>query len=151
TLSTRERSALRRIALKTWRYFDAFVGADDNWLPPDHYQEQPGPFLAHRTPAPLLPRRPRPRLREHGGARAAARAHARQRREPREVPGPPAELVRHAVQDPAAPPVRLHRGQRQLRGGAPRARRGPARPRARERHRGPYPLRDPGHGRAPRR
>src|SRR5262245_7121007 len=49
TLSTRERSALRRIALKTWRYFDAFVGAEDNWLPPDNYQEQPGPFLAHRT------------------------------------------------------------------------------------------------------
>jgi cyclic beta-1,2-glucan synthetase len=48
-LSTRERSALRRTALKTWRYFDAFVGPEDSWLPPDNYQEQPGPFLAHRT------------------------------------------------------------------------------------------------------
>ena len=48
-LSTREKSALRRTALKTWRYFDAFVTAEDSWLPPDNYQEQPGPFLAHRT------------------------------------------------------------------------------------------------------
>jgi cyclic beta-1,2-glucan synthetase len=48
-LSTRERTALRRTALKTWRYFDTFVTADDSWLPPDNFQEQPGPFLAHRT------------------------------------------------------------------------------------------------------
>jgi cellobiose phosphorylase len=44
-----ERKLLRRIARKSWDYFDRFVTAEDNWLPPDNYQEQPGPMLAHRT------------------------------------------------------------------------------------------------------
>ena len=26
-----------------------FVGAEDNWLPPDNFQEDPKPFVAHRT------------------------------------------------------------------------------------------------------
>src|SRR5690606_17093594 len=26
-----------------------FVGAADHWLPPDNFQEQPGPVIAHRT------------------------------------------------------------------------------------------------------
>jgi cyclic beta-1,2-glucan synthetase len=40
---------LRKIARKTWAFFDRFVGAEDNWLPPDNYQEHPGPVTAHRT------------------------------------------------------------------------------------------------------
>jgi cyclic beta-1,2-glucan synthetase len=44
-----ERAFLRRIARSTWRYFDDFVTAEDQWLPPDNFQEDPGPFLAHRT------------------------------------------------------------------------------------------------------
>jgi len=40
---------LRKIARKTWRYFETFVTADDNWLPPDNYQEAPVPRLASRT------------------------------------------------------------------------------------------------------
>lgn len=40
---------LRRIARKTWSFFDTFVTARDNWLPPDNFQENPGPVLAHRT------------------------------------------------------------------------------------------------------
>ncbi len=40
---------LRRTARKTWAFFDVFVGADDNWLPPDNYQEQPVEVIAHRT------------------------------------------------------------------------------------------------------
>ena len=44
-----ERRLLRRIARKSWDYFDRFVTAEDNWLPPDNFQEQPGPMLAHRT------------------------------------------------------------------------------------------------------
>ncbi|BFM12012.1 hypothetical protein R50072_21650 [Simiduia litorea] len=40
---------LRRIARKTWAFFDVFVTAKDNWLPPDNFQEFPGPILAHRT------------------------------------------------------------------------------------------------------
>ncbi len=40
---------LRRIARKNWAYFEQFVIADDNWLPPDNFQEHPGPIIAHRT------------------------------------------------------------------------------------------------------
>jgi cyclic beta-1,2-glucan synthetase len=40
---------LRRIARKTWAYFDTFVGEEDHWLPPDNFQEEPGPQIAHRT------------------------------------------------------------------------------------------------------
>jgi cyclic beta-1,2-glucan synthetase len=39
----------RVVARKTWRFFEAFVGADDNWLPPDNFQEDPVPVIAHRT------------------------------------------------------------------------------------------------------
>jgi len=40
---------LRLIARKTWRYFEEFFSAQDNWLTPDNYQEYPGDVLAHRT------------------------------------------------------------------------------------------------------
>ncbi len=40
---------LRELSRKTWGFFEAFVGADDNWLPPDNYQENPDPVIAHRT------------------------------------------------------------------------------------------------------
>lgn len=40
---------LRKIARKTWAFFERFVVAEDNWLPPDNYQESPGPVVAHRT------------------------------------------------------------------------------------------------------
>jgi cyclic beta-1,2-glucan synthetase len=39
----------RLVARRTWRFFEAFVGAEDNWLPPDNYQEDPVPVIAHRT------------------------------------------------------------------------------------------------------
>jgi cyclic beta-1,2-glucan synthetase len=39
----------RIVARRTWRFFETFVGAEDNWLPPDNYQEDPRPFVAHRT------------------------------------------------------------------------------------------------------
>ena len=39
----------RSIARRTWRFFETFVGKDDNWLPPDNYQEDPAPVTAHRT------------------------------------------------------------------------------------------------------
>jgi cyclic beta-1,2-glucan synthetase len=48
-LRARDRVALRRAARKTWRYFDAFLSAENNWLPPDNFQQDPGPRLAHRT------------------------------------------------------------------------------------------------------
>jgi len=40
---------LRRLSRKTWRFFETFVGPDDNWLPPDNFQEYPHPIIAHRT------------------------------------------------------------------------------------------------------
>lgn len=40
---------LRKLARKTWAYFDHFVTANENWLPPDNYQEHPVERIAHRT------------------------------------------------------------------------------------------------------
>lgn len=40
---------LRAISRKTWRFFETFVTADEHWLPPDNYQEQPIAAIAHRT------------------------------------------------------------------------------------------------------
>ena len=40
---------LRRMARKTWAFFERFVVAEDHWLPPDNFQEHPGPAIAHRT------------------------------------------------------------------------------------------------------
>jgi cyclic beta-1,2-glucan synthetase len=49
-LNDRERAVLRRIARKTWRYFDTFVTDADAWLAPDNYQENgDAPRLARRT------------------------------------------------------------------------------------------------------
>jgi cyclic beta-1,2-glucan synthetase len=48
-LTQDERQALRRIACKTWTFFESFVGPDDNWLPPDNFQEQSERGIAHRT------------------------------------------------------------------------------------------------------
>ncbi|MFZ0245515.1 MAG: glucoamylase family protein, partial [Candidatus Binatus sp.] len=41
--------ALRLSARRTWRFFEKFVTAEDNMLPPDNFQEDPKPALAHRT------------------------------------------------------------------------------------------------------
>jgi len=40
---------LRRLSRRTWDFFDFFVGAEDNWLPPDNYQENRIIKTAHRT------------------------------------------------------------------------------------------------------
>ncbi|MEK7350231.1 MAG: cyclic beta 1-2 glucan synthetase, partial [Nitrospirota bacterium] len=40
---------LRKLARKTWAFFEQFVGPDDHWLPPDNYQEHPVAVVAHRT------------------------------------------------------------------------------------------------------
>src|SRR5438270_835185 len=49
TLSNPDARALRLVARRTWRYFETFVTADDHMLPPDNFQEDPRPVLAHRT------------------------------------------------------------------------------------------------------
>lgn len=48
-LSPQEVASARLIARRTWRFFETFVGTEDNWLPPDNYQEDPEAVLAHRT------------------------------------------------------------------------------------------------------
>ena len=41
--------ALRRTARRTWRFFETFVTPADNMLPPDNFQDDPAPAVAHRT------------------------------------------------------------------------------------------------------
>lgn len=48
-LSDADEKLARKIARRTWRFFEAFVGPEDNWLPPDNFQEDPTPVIAHRT------------------------------------------------------------------------------------------------------
>jgi cyclic beta-1,2-glucan synthetase len=48
-LTAADRAELRRTARKTWRFFEAFVTAEDHWLPPDNFQEEPKGVVAHRT------------------------------------------------------------------------------------------------------
>src|SRR5262249_23762183 len=40
---------LRKTARRTWHFFETFVGAEDHALPPDNFQEDPRPVVAHRT------------------------------------------------------------------------------------------------------
>jgi cyclic beta-1,2-glucan synthetase len=40
---------LRLIARRTWRFFETFVTAKEHALPPDNFQEEPKPTVAHRT------------------------------------------------------------------------------------------------------
>src|SRR5207302_9312821 len=49
TIAPRDAQDLRRIARRTWRFFDTFVTAADNMLPPDNFQASPKPVIAHRT------------------------------------------------------------------------------------------------------
>jgi cyclic beta-1,2-glucan synthetase len=48
-LSRGELRALRLIARRTWRFFEAFVNERNHALPPDNLQEDPEPTEAHRT------------------------------------------------------------------------------------------------------
>jgi cyclic beta-1,2-glucan glucanotransferase len=49
SLSATDARALRLVARHTWRYFETFVTAQDQMLPPDNFQEDPRPVVAHRT------------------------------------------------------------------------------------------------------
>jgi cellobiose phosphorylase len=49
SLSGEQTLFLRKLARRTWAFFETFVGADDHWLPPDNFQEHPAPVIAHRT------------------------------------------------------------------------------------------------------
>jgi len=49
TITAEQQRELRRLARSTWLYFEHFVGPEDHWLPPDHFQEDPRGLVAHRT------------------------------------------------------------------------------------------------------
>ena len=40
-LSEKQKQYLGKLSRKIWSFFDAYVGAEDNWLPPDNIQEMP--------------------------------------------------------------------------------------------------------------
>jgi cyclic beta-1,2-glucan synthetase len=48
-ISAADRDALRVAARRTWLFFERFVTLEDNMLPPDNFQEEPLPVVAHRT------------------------------------------------------------------------------------------------------
>lgn len=48
-LTDADLTTMRRTARKTWRFFETFVTAEDGWLAPDNYQEDPKGEVAHRT------------------------------------------------------------------------------------------------------
>jgi cyclic beta-1,2-glucan synthetase len=48
-VSLGERRKLRRLARRTWLFFETLVGPNDQWLPIDNYQEEPREQIAHRT------------------------------------------------------------------------------------------------------
>lgn len=48
-ISPADARTLRLIARRTWRFFETFVSSEDHALPPDNFQEDPKPVVAHRT------------------------------------------------------------------------------------------------------
>ncbi len=48
-LQVGQRYQIRRLARRTWFFFERFVGPEDHWLPPDHFQESPLGLVAHRS------------------------------------------------------------------------------------------------------
>jgi cyclic beta-1,2-glucan synthetase len=49
TLTADDRHRLRIMARQTWSFFDTFVTAEQNMLPPDNFQEIPNAVIANRT------------------------------------------------------------------------------------------------------
>ena len=49
SLSESQNLFLHKTARRTWSFFEEFVKAEENWLPPDNFQEHPAPVIAHRT------------------------------------------------------------------------------------------------------
>lgn len=48
-LNENDVKVLRRLARKTWAYYEDFAGEKENYLPVDNYQEDPPNGIAHRT------------------------------------------------------------------------------------------------------
>jgi cyclic beta-1,2-glucan synthetase len=45
-LSDEQSVLLRQVTRRTWGFFERFVGPEDHWLPPDHFQESPVGIIA---------------------------------------------------------------------------------------------------------
>ena len=48
-LTPAQEKKLRLLARSTWLFFEHFVGPEDRWLPPDHFQENPRGLVQHQT------------------------------------------------------------------------------------------------------
>lgn len=48
-LTDAQTAFLRSASRRTWHFFETFVTAKENWLPPDNFQEVPAPLIASRT------------------------------------------------------------------------------------------------------
>jgi cellobiose phosphorylase len=48
-LSPKQTVFLETLARRTWRFFEVFVNATENWLPPDNYEEHPAAQVTSRT------------------------------------------------------------------------------------------------------
>ncbi|HMN59380.1 MAG TPA: glucoamylase family protein [Anaerolinea sp.] len=48
-LTEEQANLIRQVTRRTWGFFERFVGPEDHWLPPDHYQESPVGMIAHHT------------------------------------------------------------------------------------------------------
>ncbi|MFO7632442.1 MAG: glucoamylase family protein, partial [Caldilinea sp.] len=48
-LTAEQTATLRSLARRTWLFFEDFVGPNDHWLPPDHFQETPHAKVASYT------------------------------------------------------------------------------------------------------
>jgi cyclic beta-1,2-glucan synthetase len=48
-LTDEQRLFLDKLSRRTWRFFEVFVRAEENWLPPDNFQENAGGMVASRT------------------------------------------------------------------------------------------------------
>jgi cyclic beta-1,2-glucan synthetase len=48
-LQPEDSAHLRLIGRRIWRFFTTFVTAQENYLPPDNFQEDPQPVIAHRS------------------------------------------------------------------------------------------------------
>ena len=48
-LRAADRAAFGKLARRTWRFFEDFVGREDHWLIPDNIQENRRELVAHRT------------------------------------------------------------------------------------------------------
>ena len=101
-LTATETRRLRILARRTWAFFETFAGPEDQWLPPDHFQEDPRGVrrqtnLAdqHRSPAARHDLGIRLWIRWPALGDPAAQEHVRHSRTDGASPRASTELVRH--------------------------------------------------------